>query len=253
MEENELKLLVDFHKGADRQGPGSDEQTKKALKTALDTIEAGCPKIADIGCGTGAQTLVLAEQTQGNILAIDLFPAFLETLRARAREAGVDKQITTRAASMDALDIEAASLDIIWSEGAVYIMGFEEGVNYWRQFLKPGGILALTEIAWLSDERPKEIENHWESEYAQMGNIAKKMSELRQAGYEVSDHFVLPAECWTENYYKPIQARMDRFLAKHKHAEAATRLMEAEKHEIALYEKYGDYFGYVFFVGKKIE
>ena len=58
------------------------------------------------------------------IVAVDLFPEFLEVLQSRAQEAGLTGRIETLAASMDALPFEPESLDLIWSEGAIYNLGF---------------------------------------------------------------------------------------------------------------------------------
>jgi SAM-dependent methyltransferase len=67
----------------------------------------------------------------------------------------VQNKITTLEKSMDALDFDDETFDIIWSEGAIYIMGFETGVKQWRNFLKPGGYLAVSEITWLTNKRFK--------------------------------------------------------------------------------------------------
>lgn len=55
------ELLIDLHKMNKRQGPGSDAQTLKALQLSGLMTSTQSMQIADIGCGTGASTLVLAE------------------------------------------------------------------------------------------------------------------------------------------------------------------------------------------------
>jgi hypothetical protein len=60
---SELELLLDLHRGNPRQGPGSEAMTLRAL--ALTGLDRDRPlRIADIGCGTGAQTLTLAAHTK---------------------------------------------------------------------------------------------------------------------------------------------------------------------------------------------
>ncbi len=49
--EFDFTLIANFFCGIDRQGPGSDEQTLRALEF-IDTNRTGL-RIADIGCGTG--------------------------------------------------------------------------------------------------------------------------------------------------------------------------------------------------------
>ena len=66
----DYQLLIDLHKNANRQGPGGDAETEKALSLAM-TDRAAPLKIADIGCGTGASTLLLARLLKAQITAVD--------------------------------------------------------------------------------------------------------------------------------------------------------------------------------------
>jgi methylase of polypeptide subunit release factors len=96
MDDQSLRtLLVDLHRDGTRQGPGSDEETLRALElTRLD--RAAELQVADIGCGTGASTLALASRLpSARIAAVDLFPEFLDILAERARAAGCSEQIET--------------------------------------------------------------------------------------------------------------------------------------------------------------
>ena len=147
-------LLVDLHRDGTRQGPGSNEETLRALElTRLDRTAA--LDVADIGCGTGTPTLTLASRLRNSrINAVDLFPEFLDVLTERARAAGCSEQINTLAESMDSLPFAAESLDLIWSEGAIYNMGFSKGIEAWRPFLRPGGVIAVSEITWLRPTLP---------------------------------------------------------------------------------------------------
>jgi len=150
---DDYKLIIDFHKNTARQGPGGEAETKRAMDLAM--IDRSRPlKIADIGCGTGASTLVLAQESNAHITAVDFLPEFLDELLSRARIQGVIDKITTLACSMDSLPFSDEEFDVIWSEGAVYNIGFEAGISLWKRFLKPGGMIILSEIAWLSATRP---------------------------------------------------------------------------------------------------
>ena len=73
------------------------------------------------------------------------------------------------------------SLDLIWSEGAIYIIEFEHGINYWKKFLKTGGIMAVTEVIWTEDDPPQQIKHFWESEYPFISGIEKKLSRYQTA------------------------------------------------------------------------
>ncbi|MCP5062673.1 MAG: class I SAM-dependent methyltransferase [Ignavibacteriae bacterium] len=122
----DLELLVDFYKDTERQGPGSSNETKKALEL-IEISKEDNLKIADIGCGSGTQTITLAENTKGEITAVDLFPEFLDKLKLRKEELGIKGRITTLEKSMDDLTFNSEEFDIIWSEGTTYNIGFENG------------------------------------------------------------------------------------------------------------------------------
>jgi len=81
---DELQLLIDLHKHANRQGPGGDAETERALDLA-GLSRAAPLKVADIGCGTGASALTLARMLNAEITAVDFLQAFLDELETRAR------------------------------------------------------------------------------------------------------------------------------------------------------------------------
>lgn len=247
---DDMSLLIDFHIEAERQGPGSDEETLRALSFA-DLDETRPLQIADIGCGTGAASLVLAKKLHGTITAVDMLSAFLDKLESRAVEAGVADRIQTMNASMDSLSFGEGALDLLWSEGAIYNMGFEAGVAAWHRFLKPGGYLVASEITWLTKSRPEELRTHWEAEYPEINAASSKMDVLERYGYSPQAYFVLPANCWWNNYYGPMEKRFDRFLARHGHSQEARALVAREQAEIALYRKYSAYYGYGVYVARK--
>lgn len=244
-------LLVDLHKGNKRQGPGGDEQTTQALRLAglMDISEP--LQVADIGCGTGASTLTLAEKLNAKITAVDLFQDFLDILNTHAQQSGVADKITTLAVSMEELPFEESSLDVIWTEGSIYNMGFEKGVAYFKRFLKTGGILAASEITWSTKERPEEIQQHWDAEYPEIAIASDKISILEDQDFILKGYFPLPESSWIENYYTPLENTYDAFLDKH-NSEDARVIIEAEKAEIALYKKHRAYYSYGFYIAQKI-
>jgi len=248
----ESELLLEFHKDAQRQGPGSEKETMKALNT-IKLDKSREIKIADIGCGSGAQTITLAQNTNSHITAIDLFPEFLQRLEIKAKKAGLNDKIKTKVCSMEDLPFSDEEFDLIWSEGAIYIMGFENGIKEWKRFLKPNGYLAVTEISWITDSRPKELEAYWTKNYPWMNTIPNKLKQLENNGYQPVADFILPEYCWTENYYKPIKERIPEFSAKYQNDQTVLDFIASEYEEIKMYEKYKDYYSYAFYIAQKIE
>lgn len=244
------RLLIDLHKDAERQGPGGKAETELAIELAR--LDRSRPmKIADIGCGTGASTLQLASALNARVAAADFSPEFLHVLQARARTLGVAEKISPVVCLMDALPFSDEEFDVIWSEGAIYNMGFEAGVSAWSRFLKPGGKLIVSEITWLTATRPPELQSHWEREYPEVDAASTKIGILERHGFSPEAYFVLPTHCWLENYYRPMRSRFDAFLERHGRSDQAKAIVEGEKHEIALYEKYSAYYSYGVYVARK--
>jgi SAM-dependent methyltransferase len=248
---DDFALLVSLYRHDDRLGPGSDAATRLALDLAGLRGRAGM-RVADLGCGTGASTLVLAKELDAHITAVDLFPEFLEELSGRARERGVSARISPLAASFDDLPFEDGTLDVIWSEGAIYNPGFEAGVRAWRPYLGQGGILAVSEITWLTAERPEEIQSYWDAAYPEIATASEKLGVLEANGFSPIGYFTLPEACWLENFYRPLRARFPRFLEEHAYSEAARALVDETEREISLYERFRDYVSYGFYVARRL-
>lgn len=251
MDPETLSLLVDLHINNERQGPGSLAATLQAL--TLTRIDRAAPlAIADIGCGTGAATLPLLTHTQAHVTAVELLPAFLESLKTKVAAAGFSERLTTVEADMQALPFRAGQFDVLWSEGAIYNMGFANGVAAWRPFLKPHGVLVVSEITWLRPDVPTPLKAYWDNEYPKVATAVEKIAILEQAGYSPLGYFPLPSECWLEHYYDPLRASFPAFLERHHHSEAAKGIVAAEETEIALYEQYQEYVSYGMYIAQKV-
>ena len=249
---SDLGPLIDLHLPNRYLGPGSERTTRLALELS-GLRDRPDLQIADLGCGTGASTLVLAETLDARITAVDLFPAFLAELERRAQERGVAGRITTLGASIDDLPFAPASLDAIWSEGAIYNIGFEAGVASWGRLLKPGGVLAVSEITWLTADRPAELQEHWEREYPEIDTAAAKIAILERHGLSLIGYTVLTPSDWLDSYYRPLQARFEAFLDQHGHSEEARAIVAAEQAEIALYERNHAHVSYGFYVAVRAD
>lgn len=250
MDDKSLQLLVDLHVNNKRQGPGNDATFKKALELA-GFDKNSILSIADIGCGTGVSTLALAKNTNAHITAVDLFPNFLAKLNANASEANLSSRITTQKADMAKLPFQKEQFDVIWAEGAIYNIGFEKGIRLWKEFLKPGGVMVLTEITWLTHDVPNELSVHWQEEYPEIAHASTKIRQLEENGYTVKAYFPLTDEAWLDGYYGPLQASFKSFLQRNNNSVAAKEIIKAEEAEIELYKKYKKYVSYGCYIAQK--
>lgn len=246
----DFSLICEYFASLERQGPGSPEVTIKALSFIDYLTDESL--IADIGCGSGGQTIILAQNAPGNITGIDVFPTFIDLLNQNAKDLNLDKRVKGEVGSMENLPFQNESLDLIWSEGAIYFMGFERGLKEWHRFLKKGGYVAVSEASWFTNERPDEINNFWNDAYPGIDTISNKVAQMQSAGYIPIASFILPENCWVEHFYKPQVAAQIAFLSKYKGNKAVEDFIASERREMELYHKYKQYYGYVFYIGRKV-
>ncbi len=245
-----FSLICEYFSSMERQGPGSPDITLKALSFVDNLTDES--RIADLGCGSGGQTMVLAQHAPGRIIGLDLFPIFIDLFNRNAVQLNLQDRVKGMVGSMDNLPFQKEEFDLIWSEGAIYNIGFKRGLNEWRTFLKKGGYIAVSEASWFKAERPAEIDAFWKDAYPEMDTIPNKVAQMQEAGYIPVATFILPENCWTEHFYALQVAAQEIFLGKYAGNKAAEELIANERREAQLYDQYKEYYGYVFFIGKKI-
>lgn len=240
-------VFFELHRGLPREGPGSRACTERALERSGPLPDDA--RVLDIGCGPGMQTIDLAELLpRARITAVDLHPAFVQEARDRVRARGWNERVDVIEGDMRALPFQRASFDLLWCEGAAYVMGLPEALRAWTPLLRDGGRIALTEIAWLRGDVPRSLRRHWEAEYPAITDIEGCRAHARRAGFTPIDDFVLPESAWWDDYYRPMQARLDELTRVHAEDPTALAVLEAHREEIAIYREYSAFYGYVFFV-----
>lgn len=239
-------IFFEVHDGLPRQGPGSFECTKRAL--ALCRNLPAAPRVLDIACGPGMQTVHLAQLLpSARITAFDTYAPFLEELTARAEAEGVADRIEAKVGDMTKLDKSWGTYDLIWCEGAAYIMGVKNALNAWKPLLAPGGNLALTEAVWLRSDPPEPVRHCW-LEYPEMKDIAYNKSLVTTCGYTLLGDFVLPESAWVDDYYGPMAARLAEIGDKYTGDIVAEGVLAECHEEVNVYRQYSDYYSYVFLV-----
>jgi len=243
-------IFVDLHMGLHQQGPGSDEETSRALRM-LPPLGPDA-RILDAGCGPGRQTLVLARDSGAHVVAVDLLPPFIEEVARRADAAGLADRIEARVGNMAELDLAEGSLDLVWSEGAIYNLGFEAGLTLWRPLLRPGGHLAVTEASWLVPEPSRMATDFWDSEYPGMADIDSNIAAACRAGFETIGHFALAESSWWR-YYDEQEARLPELRKRYAGNAEAQAELDAYQREYDLYRGHASEYGYVFYVCRRRE
>lgn len=226
--------------GLDRLGPGSDRDTRRALEL---TGLSGPLEVLDLGAGTGAASLtLLAALPKALVTAIDLHPPFLERARARADAAGFGERLTTLAADMAAPPVAPGTVDLIWSEGAVYQLGVAAALRAWAPLLSPRGLVVFSEPVWSTAEPDPELRAAF-AEYPAMTPVPGVWDRIADAGYASVAGFLFREEAW-DAFYGPLAAR-ERALRE---AGGDNRALAEARAEIALRERFREQYGYAMFL-----
>lgn len=245
----DMEAFFTLHCDIPREGPGSDEATAEAIRR-LPPLPSG-PRILDLGCGPGRQTLVLARHFQVPIVAVDFHAPYLDSLRRSAEAEGLSDLVETRLGRMEELEEPPGSVDLIWIEGAIYIVGFAEALRLWHSLLRDNGLLVASEATWLTDDPLPEAQAFWHEAYPAMTTVEGNIRTAAECGYEVLDHFTLPQSAWWDEYYTPLSERAARLRPEAGANPALAYVLDDLEREIAMCDRYGDAVGYVFYLMRK--
>jgi SAM-dependent methyltransferase len=197
-----------LHSELPREGVGSDRTTRELLDLA-GPLPAR-PRAVDVGCGPGRSALVLAE-AGARVVAVDTHVPFLRRLRAAVTERGLARAVLPVRASMRALPCPDGAADLVWSEGAAYLMGVDAALRDWRRLLAPGGVLVLSDAVWTTDAPAEATRAFWADAYPAMRDEPALRAAAEAAGYDVVATRLLPDSDWADEYYGPLERRIDEW------------------------------------------
>jgi SAM-dependent methyltransferase len=229
--------------GMEKLGPGGNAHTLHVLRLL--------PKkrfrvVVDAGCGSGRQTLALAKELGTLVHAVDSYEPFLNDLVRRAREAMVGQLVQVHC--MDMKDIPQAfpDIDLLWSEGAAYNIGFANALATWAPALTRDGFAVISELSWLRAQAPDAVRDFFRSGYPEMQSVEHNMAVAEGTGYKLLSTYTLPRQAWTDGYYDILAHRAKALLD---HPDASVRDFAAETvREIEVFQRSEDSYGYVFYV-----
>lgn len=238
-----IEALIDLHRGVGREGPGDTAFARKILAELPAPPAEPC--IVDLGCGSGAGALLLAEHYDARVTAIDLAQPFLDAMMERARARGLANRIHPLARDFADPGIEPGCVDLLWSEGAAYNLTFAGALEKWRPLLAPNGVAVISELSWFTDDVPDPPRRYWERAYPAIGDESENAARAESAGFALTHTRRLPAQAWWDNYYNPMLER----IAAIANPDPTMRAVIAEmRAEIDLFREYSPYYGYTFYV-----
>lgn len=238
-------LFYKIYENLERLGPGSSEATFKAFSKVIINDGIGA---LDIGCGTGASTLLLTRLYPGRITALDNHQPFLDKLAAKADVLGLSSRIDLKCGDMNTLDFPANSFDLVWAEGSIYIMGFRNGLKKAAKVMKQGAFAAFTDMNFLRDDPPQPVRDLFRSECPEMVGHEENVKIINEEGFELVFSFLLDKSAHWENYYLPLEKSLNAFEQEFAKLPEAIQIAEEIRYEIDLYRHYSDYYGYYFYV-----
>lgn len=203
--------------------------TRQAL-AVLPPIDR--PRILDIGCGSGIPTLELARLCNGEITGIDIDEKSLDELRGEADRAGLADRVKILKCSVNDMKFPVQSFDIIWSEGSVFTVGFENGLREWKRLLKPGGFMVV------HDEE---------------GDIEEKLQLVKAYGYKLLKHIILDKNTWWQEYFAPLEQLVNKTLAEHDDIEKIPEIVESDRREIEWFDNNPRGNSSVYFIMQSVE
>jgi hypothetical protein len=152
---------------------------------------------------------------------------------------------------MESLDFGPGTLDLIWAEGSIYIVGFATGLSLWRPLLREGGFVVASELTWLTEDPPAEVREFWLEGYPHMTTTAENIRNAAAVGFDVFDHFVLPQQAWWDDYLDPLSQRAEQLRSQTSDPELLQVLRESDQ-EIDICRRFGEHFSYVFYLMQKV-
>lgn len=201
-----------YKREKDRMRENMDKYNIKAFRSLPNITN---PQILDVGCGTGVPTIKLAEISKGNITGVDNDTESLYILQKKIKSRGLDEKVQVIKESIYTMDFPEESFDIIWAEGSVFVMGFENSIKKWRRFLKPEGFIVIHD-----DNKEKN----------------KKLKSIKKHGYRLIKQFELSHQVWWEEYYTPLEQLIKEF--KHKYPDDSELINELNKDQREIYESF---------------
>jgi predicted acetyltransferase/SAM-dependent methyltransferase len=124
-----------------------DPATRVAWDALLRSlVPAEAREVADIGCGTGSLSVLLAARGL-HVRALDLSPRMVGLARAKAAASGVDLDVVVGDASYPPW--EAGCVDAVVARHVVWALPDPAGaLRRWLRLLRPEGRLVLVEGFW---------------------------------------------------------------------------------------------------------
>lgn len=233
--------------GMGKLAPGDDTLTLRMLR-ALPRQDFRV--VVDAGCGSGRQTLALVRSLRTRVDAVDSHQPFLDDLTRRADGEGLRDLVQPHCMNMQDIPRRFPRIDLLWSEGAAYSIGFANALTTWAGSIPVGGFAVVSELCWLDKPAPPAVSEFFQSGYPDMKTVPAIRRLVETTGYRLLTTHTLPPAAWVEGYYDLLGPRAHALLGHEDPAvrEAASDIVK----EIQIFERSEGSYGYVFFALERV-
>lgn len=245
-----MAALAQLHETLDRKGPGSDDVTR-AMAAMLRPHLPPTPAIVEMGCGGGHSAFLLAELLDATVTGVDLYPPFIAELEARRASHPAGARVGGRVADMADPSLDSGCCDLLWSEGAAYILGFDRALHLWQRLLRPGGFVVVSEMTWFVADPPAPIRDYFAEAYPGMVSVAGCLHAAEARGYRFLRAEALPSADWWKSYYDPLNARIEALKPGLAGDDPLQAVITEAAEEQGMMRRFGDVCGYTFFALQK--
>jgi len=239
-------LFFEVYEALPRQGPGNRASAAKALNLCVDLPPS--PAVLDLGCGVGGQTVYLSELTSGPIVAVDSHAPSIERLNETLCKLGLSQRVQALVGDMAHLEQLPQHFDLIWSEGALYNIGIENALRICHGLLRPLGHLVFTDAVWRKKNPPPEVKAGFDADYPAMGRVDDVLAVVANCGFELLGHFTMPDEAWWDDFYRPMEHRIQELRIKYAEDAEALGILDQIAQEPEMHRRYSEYYAYEFFI-----
>ena len=243
------QIFFEVYENLPRQGPGNRASAARAFGLCRDLPDD--PAVLDLGCGTGGQTLHLAELTSGPIVAVDSHRPSVDRLSAAVAEQGLAQRVTPVVGDMSDPGQPLPCFDLVWSEGALYSIGLGTALGVCHGLLRPGGYLAFTDAIWLRADPPPSVKASFDLDYPTMGRLDDDLAAIQASGFTLVGHFTLPDEAWWDEFYAPMQTRIAEVRGTYAGDPEAADILDQLAAEPEMHRRHSAFFAYEFFVAQR--
>jgi ubiquinone/menaquinone biosynthesis C-methylase UbiE len=188
------------------------------------------PRILDVGCGSGGPAIELSKLTDGAIVGIDTDAQCIEEFKERIKHEALSSRVMAVNRSLSEMHFPDGSFDVVWSEGKLDGLTFEDELREWRRLLKQSGYLVI----------------HYETK-----DVKDSIPLIPNLGYALIDIVALPRAVWWTEFYEPLQEKMGYLLEKYSGNPKALKYLEQLGDEVEMVKRNPCDFSTAFYIMKK--